>query len=252
MHLLIFGATGLCGRAVVQSAIQSIEVQTVTVFVRDESRAREMFSKYANAQQQPSTEIIYTAGDIYNASHVKNAMQNVDAIISCVASYTRPHTQISTLTQNVVDANASDSMEGNDDRKVLYIHFGFPRGLGPMGTFAENCILKLTKFVSRTKYRPAMKEHVRAKQTLEEYCGQSKGRELLDFSIFAAPTMVDKPGGKREYLGKGGSLGEAVKKSRVWHYISTHDAADLMLSHLSIAMNDSSRELPKLLCLSYI
>ena len=224
MNLLVFGATGLCGRAVMERALELEEVQTVTAFVRNESRAREMFSKFDH-----SSKILYQEGDIYKVEHVRNAVCKADAIISCIASYTKPHTQMSALAENVLDALKYTN------HKVFYIHFGMPRGYGPSGTLIENSIMKLVILTVCTKYSPATKDHIRVQNLLKE--SENGKHENLDYSLFAAPSMVDKPPGQKDYFGKDGTVSEAVEKSRVWHFLSTHDVAYLMLSHLAMYCN---------------
>jgi hypothetical protein len=40
------------------------------------------------------------------------------------------------------------------------------------------------------------------------------------------------------------------QRARVWHFLSTHDAAYLMISHLAIVTKDNQQSLPKLVCLA--
>jgi len=239
IRLLIFGATGLCGRSVVERALLLDTSIQITAFVRDEERAKTFFSNLQHASKMH-----YHVGDIYSFDHVRDAVTRADAVISCISSYSKPHNQMSSLTENVLKATQTLELE----HRIRYIHFGFPRGRGDSGTSIEHAILALTEWISCTKYGPSIRDHVAVQNLLEQ---ETNGQ--VDYSLFAAPAMVDTSAGKKEYYGCDGTVEMAIETSRVWNFVSTRDAADLMLSHLLLVMKDGQQErlLPKLMCLSY-
>lgn len=258
MNLLVFGATGYCGRAVVEQSLDYEKaehggIEKVVVFVRSQSKAKSMFAKCGEQQKK----LVYYEGDIYQKNDIQEAIQkySITAIISCLSSYKRPHDQMSSFTRNLIEAVSSPEIYGSTASKRLpFIHFGYPRGYPPDGTGAERILLKLTEIISFSKYGPAIRDHLRVKELLLK---EESSSSRLEYSLFAAPNMVNRPGRQKSFVGGPGTVPveEAIAKSRVWHSVSTFDAADLMLSHLLYITKEegdsSASSLPKLLCLAY-
>ena len=180
-----------------------------------------------------------------------------------------------------------------------------------MGTTMEHFITSLVKLCSLTKYGPAIRDHERvldqlldlerqnndemskATMTTATATRTSPSSSCLEYCIFAAPNMITPTSRRDEntmknvtknsnYYGGPGSVEKGIRNSRVWHGISTYDAADMILSHLSKAVVSQNNQassskvtaatimeddesimaksppsevcsnLPRLVCLSYI
>jgi uncharacterized protein YbjT (DUF2867 family) len=198
VNLLVFGASGLCGRAMVERAIaesnhreMNLQFQ-VTAFVRNEQKAKSLFEKHANNDR-----IIYQVGDIYSAKDVANAVYKADAIINFLSSYTQPHNQMSTLVEHVLQAVRQQPQPQQPDKITRLVHFGYRRGHGAHGTGGvENAIVQLTEWLSCTKYGPAIRDHKQVAallilESLESDTSRRKTSGSLDWCMFAAPSMVD-------------------------------------------------------------
>mmetsp|Transcript_5132 Transcript_5132/g.6631 ORF Transcript_5132/g.6631 Transcript_5132/m.6631 type:complete len:243 (-) Transcript_5132:223-951(-) len=240
IRILVFGATGFCGNTFVEQAVKNSNLK-VSIFCRDKQRAKQIFSSCIPDSSLLDELIDVIEGDIYNDDHVVQAVQqNVNVVINFLSSYTPPHNQTSTLIETILS---------NSTFNGRLIHFGYPRGAKPNGTTIEHMILKMTEMVSRNKYGPSIRDHKRVKTLLEEY--DAKHRDTtpgFEYSIYAGTNMVNRPSkGNDSYFGKSEeTVNDAIQNSRVWHCVSTVDAADLILAHIQ-----SSKTLPKLLCLAY-
>ena len=259
MRVLVFGATGHCGRAFVKRAVAARTVEgeeekqeerppplTVSAFVRDEKRAREVLASAGLAPEEIQT-IEFVVGVIDTRSYssaLSKAIRGAEVIVNCLSSYRSPHNQMSTLVQNILVAKPPTAPR--------LVHFGYPRGLAPFsGTPREKKILSLVRAFSCFKYGPAIRDHERVLQLLQENEEEMKRLKMvknIEYTVFAAPRMVDRRI-DREYYGKPGTVDRAVRDSRVWHSVSTEDAADLVLAHLLREAKEDP--LPPVLCLSY-
>jgi hypothetical protein len=315
VQLVVFGATGHCGRAVVEVAAKwnrqgekstdhvptdeedreldrfvgpkSVKFQ-VTVFCRDEVRARNLFHG-----KDCHEAIEYMVGDIFHPPDVAAAMEHADVAINCLSSYTAPHTQMSTLIQNILQPNNYKNQKSQSSSSSLrcLIHYGYPRGheyynvatnQTIMGTKLEHGITRIVRALSCTKYGPAIRDHDRVldlllaaqKQDSEQRRQQhAQQHPRLDYCLFAAPKMIQSKvvsaaatettttTKKDSYFGGPESVERGISESRVWHSVSTLDAAHMLLSHVVLVFvtkkkaegenNKNQMCLPPLVCLSY-
>lgn len=325
IRILVFGATGHCGRCVVEQARQQnrnniIESSGtgsggwffhVTVFCRDLDRAQDLFGSGGAGNKNDDGDdddendtdtgtISYVVGSIFSAVDVARAVQNVDVVFNCVSSYASPHTQMSTLIQNILLAKQQQQQKtGNGCQFRWLIHYGFPRGhryyndavamhqrkqqepqttsTASMGTALEHLITRMVKWCDCFKYGPAIRDHESVLDLLLASTSPlSKELEQdtailahMDYCIFAAPNMVapKKKVKQRQsqphYEGGPGSVNSAIQKSRVWHSVSPHDAADMLLSHVAAAVTTAvangaphtswtTASIPPLVCFAYI
>jgi hypothetical protein len=295
VQLVVFGATGHCGRAVVEVAAnwnrqdKAVEKSTnniskddedimkfqVTVFCRDEGRARKLFHG-----KEGDEAIQYIVGDIFHPPDVAAAMEHAHVAINCLSSYTAPHTQMSTLIQNILNpVNDINQKIGSSSLRCL-IHYGYPRGheyynvatnQTIMGTRLEHGITRMVRALSCRKYGPAIRDHDRVLDLL--LAQDNKEQEALhpryNYCLFAAPKMIQPKAvttstiitKKVSYYGGPGSVKRGISESRVWHSVSTLDAAHMLLSHVVFvfvttkkATGDDNKNqicLPPLVCLSY-
>ena len=134
----------------------------LTLFCRDEQRAKSLFSSSSSRTEDTGNNtndtlnddaIEYVQGDIYNPKEVADACfvhnnetdKDIIIIINCLSSYKPPHTQMSTLIRHVISALSTSFHEGqqqhhhqqqqelsvtnkSERRKVFLVHYGFPRG----------------------------------------------------------------------------------------------------------------------------
>ena len=259
IQLLVFGATGHCGRSVVEQALRWNDNEMngkfqVTVFCRDLDRAKAIFDRF-----QDSTNIKYAVGSILNTEDVAKAVQDMDVAINCVSSYQPPHHQMSTLIQNLLQTKQHQNCQLR-----WLIHYGFPRGHRYynvatqeriMGTTLEHQITSMVKWCDCFKYGPAIRDHERVLDLLVSLLSvdqqhPEKRKAILSWCVFAAPNMVAPKHRKKDYFGGPGSIHVGIDRSRVWHSVSPHDAADMLLSHVVTAVTNTS-VLPTLVCLSY-
>jgi hypothetical protein len=132
-------------------------------------------------------------------------------------------------------------------------------------TSVGETITRMVKRCSCSKYGPAIQDHERVLDQLLQF-HQQQQQQTLSSCLFAAPNMLAIEGGiKEDYYGGPGSVEAGIANSRVWHGVSIHDAATMLLSHLvavSTLIDDHANEeeenkpkppaqLPPLVCLSY-
>jgi len=240
-NLLLFGSTGFCGRVFLREAVISGHFDSVMVYVRDEESAKKKFSSIMAPDECKA--IDFAVGTIEGESYssaFSTAVRGADVIVNCISSYKSPHTQMSTLMKHILAAKPSH---------CRLVHFGYPRGLGPNGTRLEKVILGLVKTFSVFKYGPAIRDHQRVLNLLQDYeeknTSNKTRRKDLEYTVFAAPKIVAR-GKKREYYGAPGTVDRAIQESRVWHSVCSIDAAKLILAHVM-----AEEPLPVMLCLSY-
>jgi len=247
MRILVFGATGFCGRAFVKQAVACSENSLkVSVFVRDEERAKKIFSSIGMSSEEIKT-IDFVVGEIaskFYSSALSKAIRGTNVIVNCMSSFRSPHNQMSTLINNILFAKPPTCPR--------LVHFGFPRGLGDTGTPTEKRIVGLVKILSCFKFGPAIRDHQKVLQLLqdnEEETKAMKNMKNIEYTVFEAPRMVEsrsKTKKSQTYYGTPGTVDRALQESRVWHKVSTTDAADLILAHLMV-----KEPLPRILGLSY-
>src|SRR5690349_19569330 len=80
MRLLITGATGALGRALVSHLVQNQLVERICVFSRDEHKVRALADQY----KEPHP-LRWFVGDVRDQARLKLACQGVDAVIHAAA-----------------------------------------------------------------------------------------------------------------------------------------------------------------------
>lgn len=242
MKILIFGATGFCGRAFVQQAVlakMEEKVKEVTIYVRDKERAQSIFSS------QELNLITIVVGSVEKRSYnsaFSQTVRNADVIINCLSSYRSPNNQMSTQIEHIIAAKLP--------KCVRFVHFGYPRGLNPESTRLEKIFLELTRTFSIFKIGPAVRDHKKVLTILqknEEAITKTRMTKNIEYTIFCVPKkLTSLPSKKTSYYGTPGSVERALRESRLWHSISTIDAAELVLTHVL-----HKDPLPSKLALSY-
>lgn len=110
--ILVLGATGRCGSAIVKRALDAADGKRyqVKIYVRNHEKASKIFPP------RPNLEIIQ--GAIDDAAKLKGAMKGFDAVLSGLASFASPHTQMSVAAENVIQA-----AEALKRPTLRYIHY---------------------------------------------------------------------------------------------------------------------------------
>ncbi len=203
--LLVFGATGRCGRAFVERALAG--GHTVTAFVRSPDRARRFLDS-----NHASLRIV--EGDVRDRARVTDAIAGHDAVISCLASFEPPHDQMSTLTGHVV--HAASALDRPRLRYITYSLCGVARD----GDWISHAIQNSMRVFSRGKFGPAIADHLRVIERLEA--------STLAYTLVQTATMIDKPVGSAYRSGSA----QQCPGARLWHRLGLLDAAQASLDVL--------------------
>ena len=208
--ILVLGATGRCGSAIVKRALAASEGKSkrydVRVYVRNAEKASKVFPS------QPNLEIIQ--GAIGDVATLKSAMEGVDAVLSGLASFASPHNQMSTAVENVIKA-----AEALKRPTLRYIHYGL------CGLRDPDADMKTMRFInnlfSPSKFGPAMEDHRKVLRLLKT--------SSLQWTVFMTAMMqYDRPIGTPYIVGSP----EVVPQARLYHRIGVLDAADACLGVL--------------------
>ena len=206
--ILVLGATGRCGSAIVRRALAASEGKryVVRVYVRNIEKASKIFPP------QPNLEIIQGAlGDL---EMLKGAMEGADAVLSGLASFSPPHNQMSTAVEKVIEA-----AEALTRPTLRYIHYGL---CGLRDPDVDMKTMKLmNNLFSPSKFGPAMEDHRKVLRLLKTSC--------LQWTVFMTGMMqYDRPVGTPYIAGSP----EQVPQARLYHRIGVLDAADACLGVL--------------------
>jgi len=195
MKLLIFGASGHTGRELVRQALE--RGHSVTAFVRQPSKL---------ASPHPHLRIIQ--GDVGDATAVRAALPNQDAVVSALGVGTPLKHDLTVIdgVRHIVQA-----MEAEGPRRLLYLSFiGVPESRGSVGV--------VLRYIAPIPLREEIADH-EAKETLVR-------SSTLDWTIVRPPKLTNGP-----RTGKYRS-GENVRTWIPLPTLSRADLADFMLREL--------------------
>ena len=222
--ILVVGATGGTGRLVVQRALE-MQMQ-VRVFVRNVTKAQEMFDP---------TRVQIQAGALDDVPAMAEACDDVDAVVTTLASFEPPHNQMSTAMTSIVEAAKQNQNKDKEMKKLRVFHYGVCGFQDPDRDFRirETVFSALAPFL-HLKFGNAVGDHRKTLRILEE------SSSVLNATVFQTPAIdYDKPLGTYH----AGSP-EEVPGMKVWNKIGGLDAADACLQRID-------QEGPKFLNLKY-
>jgi putative NADH-flavin reductase len=194
MKLLIFGATGGTGQALVTQALA--QGHTVTAFVR---RPEAVTTQHAN--------LGIVQGDILDAAAVAAAVAGHDVVLSALGTRGDDKPVLPDGTRNILAA-----LELADIRRSLWVSsFGVGDSIAQMGWIARTLIVNLF-----------LKKAIAEKEIQERYIRESSG----DWIIARPGGLTDGPlTGTYRVTGPGDKVGRPA--------ISRADVADFLLKNLT-------------------
>jgi len=111
-------------------AIANWPLATLSVSVRDEERAKSVFSSLLTPEDCKTIDwVVGTIARDSCSSSFSTAVRNSTVIINCLSSCTARHNQMSSLIKLILAVKP---------RQCRLVHFGYQRGLGPSGTRSED------------------------------------------------------------------------------------------------------------------
>jgi len=203
--ILVFGATGSCGRAVVDRGLH--RGLRITAYVRNEAKARSLFDTSA-----PNLNVV--AGELTDRELIRSLLADHDAVLSCLSSFESPHDRMSGLATLIADYAREFS-----DRQIRLVVYGLC-GVEDSGDWISHAIQGVLGVFSPGKYGPAIQDHKRVAEIL--------AASSVDYTLFQTATMVDKPIGAAY---KSGSP-EDCPGVRLWDRWGVLDAADACLDSI--------------------
>ena len=203
--VVVFGATGACGQAVIERGLNN--GYALTAFVRNRKKADQLFGK-----ERTGLQII--EGDINDAAQIRRVMDGQSAAISCLASFEAPHNSMSKLTKHIVQS--VNELEYSDFRYITYSLCGVREN----GDWVSHTIQNVLKVFSPNKFGPAIEDHRKVIEILES--------SSLDYTLFQTATMVNKPMGAPYISGDQ----ESCSGVRLWDRWGLLDAAEVCIQAL--------------------
>jgi uncharacterized protein YbjT (DUF2867 family) len=192
-ELLVFGATGGTGQAILRTAAQ--RGYKVTAFVRDIERARHICNGYGS-------QVAFTAGDALSADDIHQAIGgDFYAVISAMGIYQRATggDQLTQATQNIIAA-----MLSSGPRRLLCVS---SIGVGDSRLQGD----WLTRMIQKTTLK-----HTLADKQLQESAIRDSG---LDWTIVRPSRLLDKGGPANFHTWAGAQpdikLSWAIRRSQV-------------------------------------
>lgn len=203
--ILVFGATGSCGQAIVERGLN--RGHRISAYVRNADKARQLFGTNI-----PNLDVI--AGDLADENLIQALLEKNDAVISCLSSFETPHDRMSLLASILV--RASTRLELENYRFLTYSLCGVLED----GDWISHSIQNVLRLVSPKKFGPAIQDHQRVAKIL--------AHSSLDYTLFQTATMIDKPIGEAYRSGNP----EHCAGVRLWDRWGVLDAADVCLDAL--------------------
>lgn len=203
--ILIFGATGACGQAVVERSLS--RGYRVTTYVRDADKARQKFGVELS-------NLTIVTGDLGDEESVTAAVKDHDSVISCLASFEPPHDSMSVLTRSLLRA-----AERVDRKAIRFVAYSLC-GVEDDGDWVSHAIQNALGIFSPHKFGPAISDHKNVIELLES--------SVIDYTLFQTATMVNKPIGRAYTSGSP----EECPGVRLWDRWGVLDAADVCLDAL--------------------
>jgi putative NADH-flavin reductase len=199
MKLVIFGATGRTGVPLVKKALEG--GHKVVAFVRSSDKLKE--------QHGDHQELTYLQGDIQDASKVKEAIADADAVLSVLGpTQNKPDYQVSQGTRNIVEA-----MKGHVVRRLV-ISAG--AGVGGEGD-APKLFNHLITFVLKLAAKHVLEDMTRTVALVRN--------ADLDWTVVRVPMLTDEPAK--------GSVRVGVVGKGTGARLSREDMAEFMLKQVT-------------------
>ncbi|MEM9068752.1 MAG: NAD(P)-binding oxidoreductase [Myxococcota bacterium] len=206
MTILVVGATGSCGGALVERAIQ--RGRSVTALGRNDEKLRARFGHLGDRVRCRTV-------DLEDQREVERAIATHDAVVSGLASFERPHNQMSSFARRVIAAAAALRRP-----RLRFLTFGLC-GAGEGGGWRAHALQGLVGVLSPFRFGPAIADHRRVLRLLEA--------SSLDYTVFQTAQMTEGSSGRRYQSGSP----EACPGAQPWHRLALFDAADVCLDALS-------------------
>jgi len=203
--ILVFGATGNCGQALVERSLS--RGSRVTAYVRNLEKAREKFGP-------GHTNLTLVSGDIADQDRITSLVRDHDAVVSCLSSFDPPHDGMSILTRCIVQSAEALKWEG-----LRFIAYSLC-GVEDDGDWVSHSIQGALGLFSPGKFGPAISDHKNVIRILES--------SNLNYTLFQTATMVSKPIGTAYVSGSPADLPTV----RLWDKWGVLDAADVCLESL--------------------
>jgi len=203
--ILVFGATGSCGRAVVVRGLS--RGLRVTAYVRDEAKALALFDT-------ADSNLAIVCGDLADSSQIFKLLNDNDAVISCLSSFEPPHNRMSLLADMLV--GFSEQSANPALRFIVYSLCGVEED----GDWVSHAIQNSLRLLSPRKFGPAIQDH-KAVAGILSYSS-------IDYTLFQTTTMIGKP------IGTPYESGDPLNCPgvRLWDRWGVLDAADVCLDSL--------------------
>lgn len=195
MRILVFGATGLSGRRLVDCAVG--RGHSVSAFVRDP----------ASAELPPGVRVIH--GDVTNRAEVDNAVDGHDAVL-CALGAATPRRRSPSLIVGVDHIVAAMSDSGV--HRLIYLSFlGVPAGRHQLSVLGRRVVAPIL-------LRNVAKDHAEKEEIIR--------RSSLDWTIIRPPRLTNGTAtGDYRY-------GDDIRASQIVPRISRADVAEFMIDRL--------------------
>jgi len=203
--ILVFGATGSCGHAIVERGLD--RGVRITAYVRDETKALSLFDS-------ADSNLTLVVGNLSDRSRIFQLLSDHDAVISCLSSFETPHDKMSLLAETLVDFSKET------DRTTLRCIVYSLCGVEEEGDWLSHAIQNALGFLSPGKFGPAIQDHKAVARILSS--------SSLDYTLFQTASMIDKPIGTPYYSGDPVDCPGV----RLWDRWGVLDAADVCLNSL--------------------
>jgi putative NADH-flavin reductase len=197
MKLIIIGATGGTGRALVEQSLAQGDV--VTAFVRNPVKMKTVHAR-----------LVVVKGDVLDYDSLETAVRGQDAVLSALGHkrFFLKNTILSDGTKNIIRA-----MEKHKVKKLIFeSSLGVGDSKGKLGLYYTLFVIPFIIFF-----------YYRDKELAERYIRESS----LDWTIVRPGQLTD--GKKRGVYREGLNVGNWFSSVR----ISRADVADFMLKHLT-------------------
>jgi len=203
--ILVFGATGSCGRAVVERGVS--RGLLVTAYVRNEAKAHSLFDT-------DKANLTIVTGELSDDAGITKLLSEHDAVVSCLSSFEPPHDRMSMLARFLADY-AGRSV-GPVPRLIVYSLSGVEED----GDWVSHSIQRVLRIFSPGKFGPAIQDHQLVARIL--------ARSSVNYTLFQTATMIERPIGEAYESGSP----EDCPGVRLWDRWGVLDAADVCLDSL--------------------
>ncbi len=200
--ILVFGATGSCGQAIVERGLK--RGYQITAYVRN-------LEKASNSLDTSSENLRLVEGSLGDIDRITRLVEEHDVVASCLSSFEPPHDGMSKLTRCIVQA-----AESSNRTNLRFIAYSLC-GVEPDGDWVSHSIQGALGIFSPGKFGPAIADHKQVIRILQS--------SSLNYTLFQTATMVNKPMGTSYRCGSP----EDVPGVRLWDQWGVLDAADVCL-----------------------